>query len=332
VPICRAAFHSRGRDWCPGWPNPPGFAIPGSPPLQLAVGEDADLAARAGDAQEPGLATGGAGAAGRERPGSPARRPVLISTARPLASRQLARDRPVTGRLTATGEQSGGDARGAGTDAMPGSPLSAAMAGAPGFIWGKAGAGKDAGGPGPSRSSGSDAVASGRSGPGQLQSRAGAREQGQDVADGGFLAGGFGQREVRLDLVAVAAAVFLLRRVAGSVGLVTMPQALRSVLPGPAASRGAARPGRGRCTAATGRGWSGHSSSSPRRMVTISRNLLLVSNCECKLRADTRDQPPTAAKVPRGHRREPPMVLIGPVVIVAALMVIAVPRIIRRQV
>jgi hypothetical protein len=263
VPICRAAFHSPGRDWCPGWPNLPGFAIPGSPPLQLAVGEDADLAARAGDAQEPGLATGGAGAAGRERPGSPARRPVLISTARPLASRQLARDRPVTGRLTATGEQSGGDARGAGTDAMPGSPLSAAMAGAPGFIWGKAGAGKDAGGPGPSRSSGSDAVASGRSGPGQLQSRAGAREQGQDVADGGFLAGGFGQREVRLDLVGVAAAVFLLRRVAGSVGLVTMPQALRSVLPGPAAGRGAARPGRGRCTAATGRGWSGHSSSSP---------------------------------------------------------------------
>ena len=35
------------------------------------------------------------------------------------------------------------------------------------------------------------------------------------AADGGFLAGGFGQREVRLDLVAVAAAVFLLRRAAG---------------------------------------------------------------------------------------------------------------------
>jgi hypothetical protein len=66
-------------------------------------------------------------------------------------------------------------------------------------------------------------------------------------------------------------------------------------------------------------------------MLAISRNLLLVSNCEYRLTADTRDQPPTAAKVPRGHRREPPMVLIGPVVIVAALMVIAVPRIIRRQ-
>jgi len=66
-------------------------------------------------------------------------------------------------------------------------------------------------------------------------------------------------------------------------------------------------------------------------MVTISRNLLLVCYCECRLRAGARDQPPTAAKVPGGHRREPPMVLIGPVVIVAALMVIAVPRIIRRQ-
>ena len=62
----------------------------------------------------------------------------------------------------------------------------------------------------------------------------------------------------------------------------------------------------------------------------ISRNLLLVSNCECRLRADIRDQPPTAAKVSRGHQREPPMVFIG-LVIIAVLMVIAVPRIIRRQ-
>ncbi len=37
-----------------------------------------------------------------------------------------------------------------------------------------------------------------------------AGQQGQDVADGGFLAGGFGQREVGLDLVAVAAAVLVL--------------------------------------------------------------------------------------------------------------------------
>jgi len=94
------------------------FAIPGSPPLQLTVGEDVDLTARAGDAQEPGHR--GAGTPGRERPGSPARRPVLISTARPLASRQLARDRPVTSRLTATAEHPGEMLGAAGTDAMPG--------------------------------------------------------------------------------------------------------------------------------------------------------------------------------------------------------------------
>jgi hypothetical protein len=43
----------------------------------------------------------------------------------------------------------------------------------------------------------------------------GAREEGEDFADGGFLGGGFGQREVGLDLVAVAAAIFLLDHVAG---------------------------------------------------------------------------------------------------------------------
>ena len=58
-------------------------------------------------------------------------------------------------------------------------------------------------------------VASGWSSPGQLLPRAGARKEGQDLADGGFLAGGFRQREVRLDLVAVAAAVFLLDDVSG---------------------------------------------------------------------------------------------------------------------
>ena len=79
------------------------------PPLQLAVGEDADLTARAGDAHDPGHRGAGAG---RERPGSPARRPVLISTARPLASWQLARDRPVTSRLAATGSNPGRCSRG----------------------------------------------------------------------------------------------------------------------------------------------------------------------------------------------------------------------------
>ena len=61
----------------------------------------------------------------------------------------------------------------------------------------------------------SAAVASGWSGPGQPRSRAGGREEGEDVADGGFLAGGFGQREVCLDLVAVAAAVLVFDHVAG---------------------------------------------------------------------------------------------------------------------
>ncbi len=45
--------------------------------------------------------------------------------------------------------------------------------------------------------------------------RAGAGEEGQDFADGAFPAGGFCQREVRLDLVAVAAAVSLLGHGAG---------------------------------------------------------------------------------------------------------------------
>ena len=75
-----------------------------------------------------------------------------------------------------------------------------------------------------------EAVASGWSGPGQLQSRAGAREEGEDFADGGFPGGGFGQREVGLDLVAVAAAIFLLDHVAAAVRSVTMPWALRSVM------------------------------------------------------------------------------------------------------
>jgi fatty acid desaturase len=82
---------------------------------------------RPGPVRRKSLVTGAAGAARRETPGSPARRPVPTSTARPLASRQLTRARPVTSRLAA-GEQSRGSCPlGAGTDAMPGSPLSAAM-------------------------------------------------------------------------------------------------------------------------------------------------------------------------------------------------------------
>ena len=43
----------------------------------------------------------------------------------------------------------------------------------------------------------------------------GAGKKGQDFADGALVPGGFWQRQVRLDLVAVAAAVFLFEHVAG---------------------------------------------------------------------------------------------------------------------
>ena len=55
----------------------------------------------------------------------------------------------------------------------------------------------------------------GRVGPGRLLRHAVTHQDGQDVADGWFLAGRFWQREVRLDLIAVAAAVFVLDDVSG---------------------------------------------------------------------------------------------------------------------
>jgi len=54
-------------------------------------------------------------------------------------------------------------------------------------------------------------------------SRAGAREEGKDFADGDLLAGGFGQREVYLDLVPAAAAVVLLDDVPAAARSVTIP-------------------------------------------------------------------------------------------------------------
>jgi hypothetical protein len=64
----------------------------------------------------------------------------------------------------------------------------------------------------------SAALTSAWSGPGQLQP-----DLALDFADGGFLSGGFGQREVGLELGAVAAAVFLLHHVASPARSVTMP-------------------------------------------------------------------------------------------------------------
>jgi hypothetical protein len=67
-------------------------------------------------------------------------------------------------------------------------------------------------------------AASGWSGPGQfLALFAHAGEEGEDFAGGGSLAGGPGQWQVRLDLVAVAAAVLFLDDVAATVRSVTIP-------------------------------------------------------------------------------------------------------------
>jgi len=52
---------------------------------------------------------------------------------------------------------------------------------------------------------------------------AGAGQDGEDFADGRFLAGSLRQRQVRLDLVAVAAAIFLLDHVPGPARSATMP-------------------------------------------------------------------------------------------------------------
>ena len=60
--------------------------------------------------------------------------------------------------------------------------------------------------------------------------RVGAGQQGQHLTDGAFPGGGLWQREVGLDVVAVAAAVFLLDHVAGLHQVVMMPNALRSVM------------------------------------------------------------------------------------------------------
>jgi hypothetical protein len=130
------------------------------------------------------------------------------------------------------GEQSGGVARGAGTDAMPGSPLSAAMVWAPRSARGTAGAGRtpasgsianhrpDEAGRAARRwpPAGVHSCTLGcgdlrRSGPGRPQSRpAPARRARTSPMAGSWRAGsGCGRC---LDLVAVAAAVFLLHHVA----------------------------------------------------------------------------------------------------------------------
>jgi hypothetical protein len=103
---------------------------------------------------------------------------------------------------------------------------------------------------------------------------------------GSWLAGS-GQREVRLDLVAVAVAVFLLDDLAGcgragddAVGAAFgMPRLT-------AASRNRG-PGRARCIAGARAGRPGSSCFSSMRTGTVSGNVLLVSDCGCRLGAGT---------------------------------------------
>jgi hypothetical protein len=241
---------------------------------------------RAGDAQRAWPPGPRARPGGRRRA---ARRgaPVPTSTARPLASPQLTRDRPVTSRLAA-GEQSRGAARrgrdrcDAGFAAKRGD-----SAGAPVCL--RKGPGRGRRCPGPSRGLWPDEAGPGCPAPGvrrgactlgcadlslvrsrPAQPGAGAREEGGDFADGGFLGGGPGQREAGLDLVAVAAAVFLLDHVAGcgQAGEDAVGAALGNAQGWPRC-RAAARPGRGRCAAAPGRGRSGSSSSPPLRTYSL---------------------------------------------------------------
>jgi hypothetical protein len=73
-----------------------------------------------------------------------------------------------------------------------------------------------------------------RCGPGRSRRCVVAREQGQHLAQGALLAGGFWQRKMRLDLVAVAPTVFLLDDVPGlgQVGDDAVSTALGDVQPG----------------------------------------------------------------------------------------------------
>ena len=126
------------------------------------------------------------------------------------------------------------------------------------------------------------------SGPGQLRSRAGARGEGEDVADGRFLAGRFGQRQVRLDLVAVAAAVFLFHHIAGfgEVGDDAVGAALGDAQAGRDVAQSRARV-MGDVQQHPGVAGQETPARHPLKPISISRNLLLVSNCGCRLRADT---------------------------------------------
>jgi SUF system for Fe-S cluster assembly SufBD-like protein len=118
---------------------------------------------------------------------------------------------------------------------------------------------------------------------GQLSARAGAREEGEDFADGEMLAG-FVRREVGLDLVAVAAAVFLLDGIAGrgQVGDDAVGAALGDAHRG----RDVAQPhARVICDAQQDPGVLGQEAPAlhASKTTTNSRNILLVFHYLCRL-------------------------------------------------
>ena len=89
-----------------------------------------------------------------------------------------------------------------------------------------------------------------------------------------------------------------------------MPKALRSVMPTPAAQPRA----RVVCDAQQHPGVVGQEAPARHLLETItqfSRNILLVSDCECRLAAGNRGAAAGGGQVLRGHRREPPMVGAG---------------------
>jgi hypothetical protein len=144
------------------------------------------------------------------------------------------------------------------------------------------------------------------SAPGRLLRHAVAHRDGQDVTDGWFLAGRFWQREVRLDLIAVAAAVFVLDDVSGR-GQVR-DDAVRAAL-GDTHGGGDVPQPRTRILrdAQQHPGVIGQEAPSlhPQESTTnISRNILLVFEFGCKFSEDTGKYRPSAARFP-GHQREP---------------------------
>src|SRR6478736_4794533 len=121
-------------------------------------------------------------------------------------------------------------------------------------------------------------------------------EEGEDFADGGFPGAGLGQRQVSLDLVAVAPAVLVLQHVAGfsEVGDDAVGAAF-----GDAQTRRDVAQSRARVVGDAQQDPGVVSQETPVRHtdkgIIISGKILLVLNYKCSLRSRRRDHPPMAA-------------------------------------